>query len=256
MHWLKGLKAHSPAVELENVSVSYDRRTPVLRNVSLKIYEGELVFIIGPNGGGKTTLLKTITGALKPEHGKIKLFGVDISKFREWWMVGYVPQNAATYFERMPLSVEEFLKAISIPARSMILEKALELVGVQDPREILNKKISTLSGGNLQKIMLASALINQPKLLLLDEPTVYVDQIGVGAFMNLIDKLVKDWQMATLIATHDVSAISTYATRVICINREELFDGSIDELAASERLCRIYGFHVYPLMHGHGWQEK
>ncbi|MEM2765446.1 MAG: ATP-binding cassette domain-containing protein, partial [Candidatus Caldarchaeum sp.] len=99
------------AVELENVTVSYTRNSPILDNVSLKVRMGERLFIIGPNGGGKTTLLKTMVGVLRPDKGMVKLFGIPIQRFREWWRLGYVPQNAATLFERTPLSVEELLRS-------------------------------------------------------------------------------------------------------------------------------------------------
>ncbi|MEM4363293.1 MAG: ATP-binding cassette domain-containing protein, partial [Candidatus Caldarchaeum sp.] len=169
-------------VEFERVTVSYDRKTPVLRDVSFKVFEGEMIFVIGPNGGGKSTLLKTVVGSLRPEQGRVKLFGVDVSRFRDWWMVGYLPQNAATLFEKMPLNVSELLTAAAIHRKGMEPAEAVKLVGVEDPTSLLNKRVTDLSGGMLQKTMLALALINNPKILLLDEPTVYVDQTGVGAF--------------------------------------------------------------------------
>jgi len=250
------LKANKPVVEFERVTVSYDRKTPVLKDVSLKVFEGEMIFIIGPNGGGKSTLLKTIVGSLRPEKGRVKLFGVDVSRFRDWWMVGYLPQNAATLFEKMPLNVSELLTAAAIHRKGMEPAEAVKLVGVEDPTSLLNKRVTDLSGGMLQKTMLALALINNPKILLLDEPTVYVDQTGVGAFMRLLTKLHVERELTIVIATHDVTAISTLASRVICINRESLYDGTLEQLITSEQLCNIYGFHVYTLRHGHAWSGE
>ena len=245
-----------PAVELEDVTFSYVRGSPILRDVSLKIERGELLFVIGPNGGGKSTLLKIFVGALKPEKGVVKLFGVDIRRFRDWWMVGYLPQNAATLFERMALSVEELLSAVRVKGRGMELEDVVRLVGVDEPGELLPKRVVDLSSGLLQKVMLAMSLVNRPRLLLLDEPTVYMDQRGVGTFMQILRRIMNEWEVTTVIATHDVSAISTFATRVLCINREALYDGRIEELLTSEQLCDIYGFHVYALRHGHVWSGQ
>lgn len=243
------------AVELEKVTVSYSRNTPVLDNVSLKVLMGERLFIIGPNGGGKTTLLKTMVGVLRPDRGTVKLFGVPIQRFKERWRLGYVPQNAAALFERTPLSVEELLRSGAQTGRALDPVEALALVGVDEPDKILHIRVSDLSGGNLQKTMLALALINKPQLLILDEPTVYVDQTGVAALMNVVNRVNRDWGMTVIIATHDVAAISTLASRVVCINRSALYDGDIAHLLSSEELCRIYGFHVYTIQHGHRWSE-
>ncbi|MDW8084550.1 MAG: metal ABC transporter ATP-binding protein [Candidatus Caldarchaeum sp.] len=242
-------------VELENVTVSYSRDSPVLKDVNLKIRDGERVFIIGPNGGGKTTLIKTILGSVKPVTGVVKLFNTDLPKFREWWKIGYVPQNASQLFEALPLSVEELLSSGSVRGKGMKPSEALSLVGVEEANEVLKKRVTDLSGGNLQKAMLALALVNKPKLLLLDEPTVFVDQTGIDAFMQILNKLRHEWGLTMLIATHDVAAVSTFASRVICINRSALYDGDINTLISSEQLCSIYGFHVYSLRHGHRWSE-
>jgi energy-coupling factor transporter ATP-binding protein EcfA2 len=125
-----------PAVELEGVTFSYVRGVPILRDVSLRIERGELLFVIGPNGGGKSTLLKVIVGSLKPEKGVVRLFGEDVRRFRDWWMVGYLPQQAATFFEKMALSVEELLSAARVKGRGMGLEDVVRLVGVDEPAEL------------------------------------------------------------------------------------------------------------------------
>ncbi|MEM3095672.1 MAG: metal ABC transporter ATP-binding protein [Nitrososphaerota archaeon] len=242
-----------PVVEFEKVTVSYTRGNPVLRDLSFRIDEGELIFILGPNGGGKSTVLKTIVGSTRLERGVVRLFGSEMPRFRSWWMIGYLPQNAATYFENIPLNVSELLNSARAIEHAMEPWEALRLVGVDEPQTLLSKRLLDLSGGMLQKVMLALSLINRPKLLLLDEPTVYIDQPGVRAFIQLIQGLHRDWGLTVLVATHDVAAISVFASRVICINKEALFDGHIEELTASERLCNIYGFHVYTIRHGHQW---
>lgn len=243
-------------VKFENVTVSYVKESPVLVDVNLSIFEGERIFVIGPNGGGKTTLLKTIIGAVKPEKGVVRLFGEPLEKFRDWWKIGYLPQQIVSLFEKMPVNVEELLLSGRVSQKSMEPSDVLEVAGVENIEKILRKKVTDLSAGNLQKVMLALALINRPNLLLLDEPTVYVDQTGINAFMMIIDKLHREWNLTTVIATHDVATISTFASRVICINRAALYDGDLVKLTASEELCNIYGFHVYTLRHRHRWDSK
>ncbi|MEM0440542.1 MAG: metal ABC transporter ATP-binding protein [Candidatus Caldarchaeum sp.] len=247
------LSHEQPVVELENVTFAYQRDTPVLSEVNLQIHDREAVFLIGPNGGGKSTLIKVILGVLKPQKGQVRLFGDPLHSFKEWWKIGYLPQNISQLFENIPLSVEELLQSGAIKNRALSPKEALSIVGVENQTEILTKRVSELSAGNLQKVMLALALINRPKLLLLDEPTVYVDQTGMDAFMRVLNKLRHEWGLTMVLATHDLAAISTFASRVICINRSALYDGSIDNLLSSEQLCNIYGFHVYAVRHGHRW---
>lgn len=238
-------------VSFENVTVAYVRGVPAVSDVSFSLGRREVVFLLGPNGGGKSTILKAIVGVVKPERGVVRVFGEDVRRFKEWWRVGYLPQNAATFFERMPISVGEFLWASRVVSRGLEPSESLELVGVESPRELLRRSIHDLSGGNFQRVLLAASLLNRPELLLLDEPTVYLDQVGVAAFMQLLERLRDEWGLSAMIASHDVAALSTVASRVLCINRGALFDGHIGELLNSEQLCRIYGFHVYLVRHGH-----
>ncbi len=240
-----------PVVVFDNVSISYVRGVEAVSNISFRLGPREVVFLLGPNGGGKSTILRAIVGLVRPVRGIVRVFGVDVKSFREWWRVGYLPQNAATFFERMPISVGEFLRASRVVKGGLSPVEALRLVGVEYPEGILDLRIHDLSGGNLQRVMLAASLVNRPELLLLDEPTVFLDQGGVAAFMQLLERLRAEWGLSAIIATHDVAALSTLASRVICVNRGALFDGDIGELVNSEQLCNIYGFHVYLVRHGH-----
>lgn len=246
-----GSGAAEPVVVFEDVAISYVRGVEAVSNVSFSLGPREIVFLLGPNGGGKSTILKAVVGVVRPSRGIVRVFGVDVRRFREWWRIGYLPQNAATYFERMPVSVGEFLEASRISGRGLDPMEALSLVGVGDPAGVLGQRIHDLSGGNFQRVMLAASLINKPELLLLDEPTVYLDQEGVAVFMQLLERLRDEWGLSAIVASHDVAALSTVASRVICVNRGALFDGHISELVNSEQLCRIYGFHVYLVRHGH-----
>ncbi len=243
--------ASEPAVEFEDVTVSYVRGVPAIKDISFRVLGGELVFLLGPNGGGKTTVLRAVAGLVRPESGVVRVFGVDTRRFREWWRVGYLPQAASSLFEGLPVSVGEFLRSCRVVENGLSPGEALELVGAEDPRGLLGRRVDSLSAGNVQKVLLAGALANRPGLLLLDEPTVYLDQRGVSALVDLLERLRSEWGLTVVVATHDVSAVSTLANRVICVNRGALFDGSISELLGSESLCNIYGFHLYLVRHGH-----
>lgn len=243
-----------PIVEVRDLAVTYDGRTYVLDGLTFEIRRGEFVYLLGPNGGGKTTLFKVIIGLLKPSRGIVKIFGREVGRFDEWWRVGYLPQHVVQQLPAMPASVRELFDAFSIPGRAMDPMEVLSLVGLDEP-DVMDMKISTLSGGQIQRVMIGVAIINRPELLLLDEPTVHVDVPGALNVIDLVRRMNSEMGTTVILATHDVSAIPPHSTRAICINRRSFFDGQLDELMGSEELCRIYGFHVNVLLHRHGWVE-
>jgi ABC-type Mn2+/Zn2+ transport system ATPase subunit len=244
-------------VRVRDLSVSYVRGSYAVKGVSFEVHRGELLYVLGPNGAGKSTILKALIGAVKPSSGTIELFGTPIERFREWWRIGYVPQNAQAQLSRTPVSVEEVLRASRIPGRAMEAEEVLRLVGFAEPVEVLRKPLFQLSGGQFQRVLLAMALINAPELLLLDEPTAYIDVTGVSEFIRLVNELNREMGTTVITVTHDVSAITAHrSSMVLCVNRDRSFFGTIGELVASEELCNVYGFHVLTLGHVPGSGEK
>ncbi|MCS7118071.1 MAG: metal ABC transporter ATP-binding protein [Thaumarchaeota archaeon] len=242
-------------VEVRDLAVSYATGTFVVQNVSFDVRRGEVAYILGPNGGGKTTILKALIGAVKPSKGTVKLFGKDIKEFKEWWRIGYVPQNAPATLSKMAVSVDELLKAISFSGRrSVDRVEVLKLVGFQDATNLLRRPLFSLSGGEFQRVVIAAALINSPELLLLDEPTTYVDPTGISKVMELVWHLNRDFGMTILMVTHDVSVIGYRDARVLCVNRDRFYTGLLEDLMSSEELCRVYGFHVYTV--GHSWMPS
>jgi zinc transport system ATP-binding protein len=238
-------------VRVRDLSVSYVRGSYAVKGVSFEVHRGELLYMLGPNGAGKSTILKALIGAVKPSSGTIELFGTPIERFKEWWRVGYVPQNAQAQLSRTPVSVEEVLRASRIPSRAMAAEEVLGLVGFAQPGEVLRKPLFQLSGGQFQRVLLAMALINVPDLLLLDEPTAYIDVAGVSEFIRLINELNREMGTTVITVTHDVSAITAHkSSMVLCVNRDRSYFGTIGELVSSEELCNVYGFHVLTLGHG------
>lgn len=243
------------AVEVKDLAVSYTMGTYAVENVSFEVREGEVAYLLGPNGGGKTTILRVLIGAVKPSRGIVRVFGKNVSEFREWWRVGYVPQNAPSALSRMPISVAELLSAVSTgKGRPMAKEDVLRLVGFEDPSRLLGKPLFSLSGGEFQRVVIAAALVNGPELLLLDEPTTYVDPTGISRVMELVWRLNSELGMTILMVTHDVSVIGYRGARVLCVNRNRFYSGSLEELISSEELCNVYGFHVYTV--GHPWRSN
>src|SRR5260221_10307132 len=163
-------------IELDNVSFSYGHEE-VVKNVSLAIHKGDYLGLIGPNGAGKSTLLKLMLGLLKPNQGTVKLFGVEVSKFKDWPKIGYVPQK--TYVEmNFPATVEEVVMMGRYGKRGLFhfptaedKRKVNEVLAQVEMSPFKNRQISDLSGGQQQRVFIARALAAEPEVIFLDEPT-------------------------------------------------------------------------------------
>ena len=228
------------ALEVKNLRVRFGENE-VIKGISFGLEEGSITALIGPNGAGKSVLLKTIIG-LYPYEGEIKIFGEDHIKMLN--LVGYLPQH---YFPEpiLPLTVEEFIEKSSLKEdRAKIAEILKEI----DIYEIKNKLIKNLSGGQLQRVLFARALINQPKLLLLDEPVSETDIVGQKEFYQLIKTLNQKQKVTILIVSHEITVVHTFAQRVLCLNRSLVCDGPITELFQEETLKKLYqrDIFVYP----------
>lgn len=208
-------------VEARDLSFYHDGQ-PVLENVSLVVREGDFYAILGPNGGGKTTLLRIILGLLPPSSGTIRLFGGDPESGRS--LVGYVPQFR-TFDFHYPITVEEMVlsgRLSHLPGLRKRYgagdrDRALAVMEKLGLRDLSGRAISTLSGGEQQRVILARALVGEPRLLILDEPTVYVDAPTEVQFFGIVKELRKS--MTLLLVTHDIGVISRQVTRVACLNR-------------------------------------
>ena len=214
-------------VKLEDVWVHYDS-VPVLEGVSLSIRQSDFLAIIGPNGGGKTTLLKVILGLVAPSRGKVSVLGKAPKRGRN--NIGYVPQHHL--FDReFPISVRDvvlmgrygkagFLRWYGSEDRR-IVERALQTVGMVEYQE---QQIGKLSDGEQQRVLIARALVTEPGLLLLDEPTASVDPAMQTEFYELLEKLKQ--QMAIVLVSHDITAVSIYVDSVACLNHQMFYHGS------------------------------
>ncbi len=226
-------------ISLKDVRVVYDGRT-VLEEVTLSIKEYDFLGLIGPNGGGKTTLLKVILGLITPIKGEVKIFGNTPVKTRKF--IGYVPQ-AAQFDRKFPISVWEVVLMGRLAHRGIlkkytnedkrIAEKALDVVEMPGFK---NRQISQLSGGQQQRIFIARALATKSRLLLLDEPAAGVDTRMQDGLYRLLNKLRRE--VAIVLVSHDIGVISSYVDKIACLNRQLFYHDSKQEVI--KNLEQIY----------------
>jgi zinc transport system ATP-binding protein len=210
----------TPIVEINHVAFAYNGET-VLQDVSLVIRQGDFIAMIGPNGGGKTTLLKLILGLMKPDQGVIRVMGQSTQKASS--CIGYVPQDVHTNRSFPITALDVVLMGKLEPKKRWARKSASnrqEAMAALDRLEMAahaEKKIDELSGGQRQRVFIARALVTQPKLLLLDEPTASIDTKGQADFFKLLKELNKD--IAILVVSHDLLAVSRYVKSVACVNK-------------------------------------
>jgi len=238
------------AVCIEDLSVKYGR-TPALAGVSLDVNEGEYLGIIGPNGGGKTTLLKAILGLVVPIRGDISVYGKRPGKTGR--LIGYVPQIAALEKD-FPITVKQVVLTGRLnPIFSMFhkykqrdIEKAEELLNKVGIYKLKDRMISELSGGEFQKMLIARALAVDPKLLLLDEPTASVDASSRDQIFSLLNTL--NDSMTIILVTHDLMAVSSHVKSLACINGHLVYHGDAE---INEKIVKnLYGCPVDLIAHG------
>lgn len=248
----------SPLVQLQDVGFGYGP-DPVLDGVDLAVNRGDYLGLIGPNGSGKTTLLKLILGTLPaPRRGEIRLFGTPAPQFKERWKIGYVAQKAASFNSGFPATVEEIVTTGLVARRGLwrllsgddrkAARAALEQVGMLGFKD---RMIGRLSGGQQQRVFIARALVSQPELLILDEPTVGVDVQAESQFYQLIRELRASMGLTVVLVSHDIGAVAHEVTSLACLNRRLFYHGSPDDFGTEEQLCELYGHPVRSIHHHH-----
>lgn len=240
----------SDVIMLDQVGFSYDN-LPVLENVSLRVTEKEFLGIVGPNAGGKSTLLKLVLGLLKPQTGKIEVLGKKPRQQRK--AIGYVPQYPA-FSRDFPITVEQvvlmgrlgagrFLGRYS-PDDYQAAQKALREVEADD---LAQRLVGALSGGQLQRVLLARALVSNPEILILDEPTANIDMRLESDIFDQLKRLNE--RMTILVVSHDIAFISDYVHRVACLNRT-LVCHHTDHIDG-QMVQNLYGENVRMVAHHH-----
>lgn len=208
-------------IELKNVSYK-----TIIDDISLCIEEGDYVALIGPNGGGKSTLLKLILNLLKKEHGDITLFSTPQEKFKEYHKIGYVAQNSVQIDTNFPATVEEIIKLGFAYKTSFFRKMTKEenaymqyLMTAFDILDIKNQQIGDLSGGQRQRVMITKALLNQPKLLILDEPNAGIDENSQKTFYALLKELNRTKKLTIICVTHGLGRLKEDVNKVCHINK-------------------------------------
>ncbi|NOD95061.1 ATP-binding cassette domain-containing protein [Ruegeria sp. HKCCD4884] len=214
-------------ITVENLSVRYGAHT-VLSRVDMAVEPGEIVTIVGPNGSGKTSLLRAIIGATRPSSGQVSL--------KPGLKIGYVPQKLHVD-PTLPISVERFMRLTDRVSRKQCVA-ALETAGVPD---LLRRQMSQLSGGQFQRVLLARALINRPDILLLDEATQGLDQRGSASFYQQIESVRRETGCAILMISHELHVVMSASDRVICLNGHVCCEGSPAVVASAPEYRALFG---------------
>lgn len=238
-----------PIAEIHGLWAGYDRE-PVLEDVTFRMVAGDFIGLIGPNGGGKSTLLKVLLGLLPPMRGEVRLFGRPVAVGRR--QVGYVPQAFA--FDRdFPIRVHEVVRMGRLGRRGLFrrytaaddaaVQTALEQVDAWHLRE---RSFGALSGGQRQRVLVARALAAEPQLLILDEPTASVDPQGRSDLYEVLRDLNR--HLTILLVTHDMLAISSYVKSIGCVNRRLVYHGTQE--ITDEMIDMAYACPVDLIAHG------
>lgn len=249
----------TPVITLENIYFSYGEKE-ILTNVNLQIPRGSFLGLVGPNGGGKTTLIRIMLGMLQPDSGSIKMIGEPISRFKDWNRIGFVSQKANTFNKGFPATVFEVV-AMGLTTKIGYFrfftkkhkEKVMHALRQVNMEDYAKQNIGNLSGGQQQRVFIARALVGEPEIIILDEPTVGVDYKNVEHFYNLLHELNTKQRITLLLVTHDTGAMTKYATDVACLNQTLHFHGKSEEYTSltEEDLSRIYGHPVTVVIHDH-----
>lgn len=238
------------AIEIENLNFSIDELS-ILENINLSIAQGDFAGLVGPNGGGKTTLLKLILGLYKAQSGKIKIFNEPVKKQRK--LIGYVPQYA-NFNSDFPISVRDTVLQGRLGLTNILggygkNDKTIATKVMQETEivDLANRSIQSLSGGQMQRVLVARALAAEPEILLLDEPTANIDQRAEKDIFDLF-KIINQ-RMTILIISHDIGFVSDYINKVFCLNKTLVCHDASP--VTSETIHALYGDHVSEVQHHH-----
>lgn len=222
-------------LQVENLSVAFGSNI-VFSNVSFEIRAGEVAAVIGPNGSGKTTLIRAMLGLVPATHGHVTFDNQPLQQMRT--RIGYLPQRFR-FDPNFPINVKEYLRLSGGKITDHALAAKLDEVGLT--ASVLNKKLGALSGGQLQRVLIAQATLHNPALLILDEPSTGIDIVGEKQFYALIESQQKRHGTTVLLVSHDIAVIANVVDQVICINKRLICFGPPQRALTQETLSELYG---------------
>ena len=245
----------NPPLKVEKLSVNRSGRT-VLEDVCLTINEGEFVGLVGPNGGGKTTLLLTVLGLLKSRKGTIELYGNTKPSGDIFRKLGWVSQHASNLPKNIKLTVKELVQLGTLNSSNMFwrfsaeqneqVDQAIELAGL---KSVENRNVSNLSGGQRQLAVIARVLASKAEFILLDEPLVGIDRESTNSLLKFLDQLCHEAQKTILMISHDITAIQRASHRMIFLEEKIRYDGAADCFPDLESLADLRG--IKPVHESH-----
>ncbi len=251
------MQQSTPILEAKNLYVNRNG-APVIEDATFSVNRGDYVGVVGPNGGGKTTLLNAILNFLPYTNGSIRLFGTELARFSSWQKVAYISQHATSFEDQFPLTVRELVSLGCIKKGKLgrrftsedwkNVDDNLEFMGLSD---VADRRIGQLSGGQKQRMFVAKALTHNPELILLDEPIVGVDSNAQEKFYKKLSDLNVERQTTILIVTHDLATVFCRMSKVMCINKKVEVASINQELDANMLLKRAYGEHFHFVFHRH-----
>ncbi len=247
-----------PLVELRDVTVRFGHHV-ALEGVSFRVEEGQFTAIIGPNGAGKTTLLRVILGVLRPDEGEVRVLGRPPWKLtrQERLAIGYVPQEFPRH-RHFPLRVLDVVLMGRYGALGWFRrpgpadrKEAMEVLKLLEIAHLARRRLADLSGGERQRVFIGRALVNRPRLLLLDEPSASLDPAMTEGLFALLERLRKELHLTVLLVSHDVGIVASFADRVACLARRLVAHGRPQEVLTGANLECMYGRHAAAVGHGH-----
>jgi len=246
-----------PIIEVHDLDVERNN-TLIIEHATFTINRGDYVGIVGPNGGGKTTLLLALLGVIPYKQGTIRFFNQDITTFSQWDRIAIVSQDATNFDPQFPLSVRE-LVALGRVNRTNIgrrlsqvdrgaVDEALQFMGIA---ELAQKRIGELSGGQKQRVFVAKALVRDPEILFLDEPIAGIDAKMLEEFYKKLSDLNAQKDITILLVSHDLTAVFCRMSKVICVNREVNIEDITKDTDPNTLLKKAYGEHFHFVFHEH-----
>lgn len=236
-----------PVLTIKKLSFAYGP-SAVLTGVDLVVDPGDFVALVGPNGAGKSTLIKLLLGLLTPTQGEITWWQTPLAKFKDWHRLGYLPQRVNAFNPLFPATVGEVV-AMGLLAQKKLpkhfstvdqqpIKKALQLLAIED---LINQSVNELSGGQQQRVFLARALVGQPAVLILDEPSAALDPASRQSFFAILQQLNQEQGLTIIMVTHDTAQAGQFANKLVYLDRTVVFAGAFADFCHSSDMEKYFG---------------